>query len=645
MIIKKLVLHNFGIYAGTNKFTFDGNKNVVLIGGMNGRGKTTILEAVLLALYGRNSFAYTESKFQSYSRYLDSYVNRADGTCQAYVTLDFEMDGSRYIVKRSWEGNKRRINDNIEVRQDDKTNEFLTENWVMFIENLLPSGLSNFFFFDGEKIAELAADSTDEKLKESIKALLGIEVLESLDRNLEKLMQKSGKEKNKVYKEEVSYELKKAKEGAEQRLRDLDNKIHRLEDELVVADKKIEQARIEYISKGGDIFEKKEEYYKKRSELAAKQSQQKEQLLDTAASELPLVLVRDLLEEMKRSVKKEREARENNVALKRIQEFYSSYKLDSNSGDLDDFIQYMTDMTNKSDKDMVYNLSDASWLQLVQLCEGKLDRRIVDTNHLFELCNDTQQEIESTDSLLSVEIDEEKIGKIYKKIIKLEHDKSKKEVELDEYKRERPHINNAQIKANTEFSRYVEGMLKKLETSDDYGRIVKYSHLATSVLSEYKVKLQEKKIGKLADAMTQCYKQLANKKGMIVRIEMDPVSLDLKYLNDKKEEIPKERLSAGEKQLMVVSLLWALANCSSRKLPVIIDTPLSRLDSKHRMALIKTYFPNASDQTIILSTDSEIYGKYYSALKKNVGNEYTLNYDDETMSTTIQTGYRWEDEQ
>ena len=645
MIIKKLVLHNFGIYAGTNKFTFDGNKNVVLIGGMNGRGKTTILEAVLLALYGRNSFAYTESKFQSYSRYLDSYVNRADGTCQAYVTLDFEMDGSRYIVKRSWEGNKRRINDNIEVWQDDKTNEFLTENWVMFIENLLPSGLSNFFFFDGEKIAELAADSTDEKLKESIKALLGIEVLESLDRNLEKLMQKSGKEKNQVYKEEVSYELKKAKEGAEQRLRDLDNKIHRLEDELVVADKKIEQARIEYISKGGDIFEKKEEYYKKRSELAAKQSQQKEQLLDTAASELPLVLVRDLLEEMKRSVKKEREARENNVALKRIQEFYSSYKLDSNSGDLDDFIQYMTDMTNKLDKNMVYNLSDASWLQLVQLCEGKLDRRIVDTNHLFELCNDTQQEIESTDSLLSVEIDEEKIGKIYKKIIKLEHDKSKKEVELDEYKRERPHINNAQIKANTEFSRYVEGMLKKLETSDDYGRIVKYSHLATSVLSEYKVKLQEKKIGKLADAMTQCYKQLANKKGMIVRIEMDPVSLDLKYLNDKKEEIPKERLSAGEKQLMVVSLLWALANCSSRKLPVIIDTPLSRLDSKHRMALIKTYFPNASDQTIILSTDSEIYGKYYSALKKNVGNEYTLNYNDETMSTTIQTGYRWEDEQ
>jgi len=122
MIIRKLVLHNFGIYAGTNEFAFDGNKNVVLIGGMNGRGKTTILEAVLLALYGRNSFAYIESKFQSYSRYLDSYVNKADRTCLSYVMLDFEMDGSDYTVKRSWQGDKRKISDGIEVWQDSKPN-------------------------------------------------------------------------------------------------------------------------------------------------------------------------------------------------------------------------------------------------------------------------------------------------------------------------------------------------------------------------------------------------------------------------------------------------------------------------------------------------------------------------------------------
>lgn len=645
MIIRRIVLHNFGIYAGTNEFVFDGEKNVVLIGGMNGRGKTTILEAVLLALYGRNSFAYTESNFQSYSRYLDSYVNETDGTLMSYIQLQFELDGSDYTVKRSWEGNKRRIIDGIEVRQEGKINGFLTDNWVMFMENLLPSGLSNFFFFDGEKIAELAADSTDERLKDSIKSLLGIEVLESLERNLGKLLRKGGKENNKVFKEELSFELKREKEDAEQELRELDQKIQTLEAELVTADKKIEQARIEYTSKGGDIFEKREEYFKKRSELSAKQSQQKEQLLETAASELPLVLVRGLLDDVKVSVEKERESKENSMAMKKIQEFYSSYRKDNPSVELAGFIKYMTSMTQETDSSVVYDLSDSAWLQLVQLCEGKLDKRIDDTEHLFEVRDETRQEIESTDSLLSVEIDQEKIGKIYKKIIRLEHEKSKIEVELDDCRKERPHLNNAQIKANTEFNRYVEGMLKKLETSDDYDRIVKYSHLATDVLSEYKIKLQEKKIGKLADTMTNCYKQLANKKGMIAKIEMDPANLDLRYLNDQNDEIPKERLSAGEKQLMVVSLLWALAICSKRKLPVIIDTPLSRLDSKHRMSLIKTYFPNASDQTIVLSTDSEIYGKYYKELKKNVGNEYTLDYNDETKSTTIQNGYRWEEEQ
>ena len=72
---------------------------------------------------------------------------------------------------------------------------------------------------------------------------------------------------------------------------------------------------------------------------------------------------------------------------------------------------------------------------------------------------------------------------------------------------------------------------------------------------------------------------------------------------------------------------------------MIIDTPLSRLDSVHRKALIKTYFPKASDQTIILSTDSEINETYYGMLKKSIGNEYTLEYNDQTKNTTIVRGY------
>lgn len=242
-----------------------------------------------------------------------------------------------------------------------------------------------------------------------------------------------------------------------------------------------------------------------------------------------------------------------------------------------------------------------------------------------------------------MEIDKKAINKIYKKILKLEKEKAGFEVERDVLIHQRVNLNGELIKATFEFNQYVEKMLAALEMEDDNDRIIKYTHKVAKVLDIYKIRLQQKKIKVLAETMTSCYKQLANKKTLINSIQMDPETLDFYYYNDQNDIVPKNRLSAGEKQLMVVALLWSLAICSKRKLPVIIDTPLSRLDSLHRVALIKTYFPNASDQTIILSTDSEIFGEYYEALKENVGDEYTLRYDDVTKSTTIKEGYQMEE--
>lgn len=98
-------------------------------------------------------------------------------------------------------------------------------------------------------------------------------------------------------------------------------------------------------------------------------------------------------------------------------------------------------------------------------------------------------------------------------------------------------------------------------------------------------------------------------------------------------------LSSGEKQILVIAMLWALGICSKSNFPLIIDTPLARLDSVHRLSLIENYFPKASEQVIILSTDQEITYSDYRALKKYVGKEYTLMYDEETMSSSIQAGY------
>ena len=243
MIIRRLRLYNFGVYAGDNEFLFTNNKPIVLIGGMNGRGKTTFLEAVLLALYGSNSVAYTESKKRSYAQYLKSFVNKnaEDKTC--IVELEFEINNGlkeNYIVKRAWNSIDKKTNESIFVYKDGVANEFLTQNWPMFVENILPSALSSFFFFDGEKIAEMAVDSSNNQLKNAIRSMLGITVLDVLEndilRNIKKINKKDINDKS----SEVVQELRDEKNQAVKELEEIDVEIEKLAHVLVEDNDKLE---------------------------------------------------------------------------------------------------------------------------------------------------------------------------------------------------------------------------------------------------------------------------------------------------------------------------------------------------------------------------------------------------------------------
>jgi DNA sulfur modification protein DndD len=100
-----------------------------------------------------------------------------------------------------------------------------------------------------------------------------------------------------------------------------------------------------------------------------------------------------------------------------------------------------------------------------------------------------------------------------------------------------------------------------------------------------------------------------------------------------------EQLSAGERQLLAIALLWGLAKASGRPLPTAIDTPLGRLDTTHRMHLIERYLPFASHQVLLLSTDEEITGDYLKSLRPWIGRTYHLAYDDKAGRTAVAPGY------
>jgi DNA sulfur modification protein DndD len=250
-----------------------------------------------------------------------------------------------------------------------------------------------------------------------------------------------------------------------------------------------------------------------------------------------------------------------------------------------------------------------------------------------------QKRNEEIASYLSVDINEKEVKKIFKEIKELEFQLAGLEAEQKQLQTERKTANGVYLTKKAEFSQFVENTLSAFEKNDEINRMLSFTLLAEQVNEQYKIALQRAKIRNLADTMTVCYKKLLGKKNLINEIEMNPDTLDYYYLDAEGNDIPRKSLSAGEKQLMIISMLWALALCSKKKLPVIIDTPMARLDSVHRKALIERYFPFASDQTIILSTDSEIFGDYYKLLKKNSSNLFTLVYDEERKCSTIQTGY------
>lgn len=644
MIIRRLRLYNFGVYAGDNEFLFTNNKPIVLIGGMNGRGKTTFLEAVLLALYGSNSVAYTESKKRSYAQYLKSFVNKnaEDKTC--IVELEFEINNGlkeNYIVKRAWNSIDKKTNESIFVCKDGVANEFLTQNWPMFVENILPSALSSFFFFDGEKIAEMAVDSSNNQLKNAIRSMLGITVLDVLEndilRNIKKINKKDINDKS----SEVVQELRDEKNQAVKELEEIDVEIEKLAHVLVEDNDKLESLHQLYNAKGGDAVEKKQETMKRRAALKSELLSEENLLREIASNELPLVLVSDLLNNIKlQAIDEHNDAVMREAVLQLddiLDEFANEYQGDTKASF--DFIKYVKKRQQNVQDAPVYSLSDQALFQANNLVEGLLDSSKMEAKRILVEKKKKQKQIGELDSYLSLDINEKGLQEVYKSIKKAEGKLIRDQVKMSALEQKRSAANSKVMTTTSEFNKYVEAYLATAESRDSAERTIKYSNMALSILDRYQVELQKRKTDILAETITSCYKKLANKKNLINKIVMEADSLAIKYLSEEGKEVTQDSLSAGEQQLMVISILWALAICSKKKLPVIIDTPLSRLDSLHRTALINTYFPNAGEQTIILSTDSEIDSTYYGLMKENVGDEFTLKYDEKTKSTSIERGY------
>lgn len=641
MRINNVILHNFGIYANTNKLDLTINRPVVLIGGMNGRGKTTLLEAILLALYGQRSYAFAESRL-SFPNYLTRLVNKSDGSFETYVELIFELSSGNeidcYSVRREWSLLTSAPTFITIVHKNQTYDQVLSENWDLFVEEILPNAIAPFFFFDGEKISELANSDNDRQMKDSIRNLLGINVIDQAIADIQKIVtSKKNAIKGNTYEKEIVLFEDRIK-NAEAEAKKAKDVVAHLEVKQSKLTDKLQKAESAFAAMGGNFAVNKKELVAKQSTIQEKLKEIDIQILESVSGDLPLLLTLPLLQNILHAAELEREQKAIRAALEKLPALYKEF--DQGKGHDIVFNEFMNFIKNNSQEtQIIYDLTENSFFQLKSLYSMLLSHQREDIIKILKQRQELLLEQSKNENYLSINVDDSAVNSKYSEIIELTKELAtvKEQYRQAQDLLEQKHAAFGEVKHQQ--LKVIEKAVENIENAVDTKRIIAYAGYSLRVLEEYKIRLQKVKTQSLATTITNCFKQIASKQNLIKEIQIKAETLDFVYLDAEGNHIVRSSFSAGEKQLLVIAMLWALGICSKKKFPVIIDTPLARLDSAHRETLIVNYFPKASEQTILLSTDSEVYGKYYDLLYPYIEKEYTLVYKDDTQQTIVQKGY------
>jgi DNA sulfur modification protein DndD len=189
----------------------------------------------------------------------------------------------------------------------------------------------------------------------------------------------------------------------------------------------------------------------------------------------------------------------------------------------------------------------------------------------------------------------------------------------------------------------LQGKVEEQFAAEDARRMLQLAVRTREVMQDFLLRVTERKIDRLSGFITDAFRFLVRKQTLVERILIDPATFAIALRDDSGQTVPRHRLSEGEKQIFAIAVLWGLARASARPLPAVIDTPMARLDAAHRQHLVERYFPNASHQVIIFSTDTEVDRRYYELLRPAVARTYHLRYDEQARFTVGEEGYFWKE--
>jgi DNA sulfur modification protein DndD len=659
MKLTKLVINDFGPYRGRNEFTLTTSQDspIILFGGSNGAGKTTLFRGVQICLHGRSALGrrVSEADYKEHIRgKLHEYPE--DTADEASIRLEFEYaymgEVDHYSVERSWRDRGKSIVENLEVRRNGKLPSDLDKDqWEDFLKELIPPGVSQLFFFDGEKVQELAtAIEDDESFEDSLFSLLGLDLVDRLDADLSiyrsRKLDESGLE---GITEEIN-ELREEKKELENREQELKDEKSDKEERLAELESEIDNKEADIAQEGGAYADKREELKERRAELNAKIENVEEDIREIVTDAYPFALAPDLCKSVVNRLKDESEKQETAAARERLDselddalngEVFSDLDVPEDQAE-EIKTRLQSEIRNRfqvedEDTQLLHQFSEAQRREMY----GVVDKAL---NEVPETLGGKSSELESM--VRELQDIEEQLGRAPEEedISPLIEDLNELIEEKESLKSDVEDIEEELSKLDTRTSRLGNQIDNKLDRKDDKETVSERAELASDVqdmLSEYREDLAKEKLRNLEDALTERYLALSNKSDFYEGIEVDEDALNIQVKTKHGNHKPQSELSAGERQIFATALLWALAEISGRPLPFIVDTPLGRLDKAHRENLVENFFPEAAHQVLVFSTDTEIDDEYYDQLDDDVTQAYHLDYNQEEGYTSVSRGYFW----
>ncbi|SOE35322.1 DNA sulfur modification protein DndD [Delftia acidovorans] len=663
MLIERLYLTDFGTYRGSHSFDlaprtkYGSKRNIVLFGGLNGAGKTTILKGVRIALYGRQGFDIPLTE-KEYSAALKQLIHASPtqlvAADRASVELVFSYarlgETIRYRVQRAWVAKSGLAQESLRLFKNETATPWLVDDQAQgLLSQLIPAGISQFFFFDGEQIADLARDDADEILSDAIRRLLGLDVADRLAVDLSSFIRTR---RAMHTPDDARSQLRSLHDAYDQLIVEIDKSQSELQQVLQPQlDQAIltkERMRSKLSDRGGAWAINRTQVEARLGSIQLDRSMHEDQVRELLSGAGVFMFAGDLRSKLINTVLAERKALEAKVVsgsikstVNQLKERLSKVKGSNTwrsvvNRSIDEWVRDVCAPPNAPSK-IIHGLtgSEADKLlntltAIVPMAEHQLTELQGDIKKLVE--NEAQEQ----DRLAHAPSDEsiqEAFRALEDSMAVVNRLENKKQEILQEIRRK--------LWQAIDITRKKRKLEKE---SQQEGVTVRADYLAENVqevLGEFKHRAGRRKCQELRRHFLSAFQRLSRKDDMIVDAVIDESTFVVKLLDQQGNEIPKARLSAGEKQIFAISMLEALGKASGRSLPIIIDTPLGRLDSKHREKLVESYFPRASHQVIVLSTDTEVDQKFYDGLKPSVSHAFHLRFDPIERSTSEEEGYFW----